>query len=683
MGAELRRLAQGPGLDHRLPARLAARRQGGEQPWAARADRGARPARPARLLRRHLPPAPRGLRGARPRRHRSGLPDPDVAGRGVACGRRRARRPRRHGLDLVRHPVLRQRCAARGAGCGGPGADAAGRGRPRHPAAGRLPAHGSATAGPRGVYLSASATPARTADDGALLRGAGLAVLATLLEGADRASRAAGSQAMAGVPAFPPPRRWRRSCRPGASASAPRCRTPRRRGASGSSWTWWSPASRAWPPTVCCRGRGSTASTTSTTGSGWPGTARPPTRWTPRSCAACTTSPSPTRTATGPGRASPPGWACSCRGGCSSTSRARSSGACRPAWARSSSPRSTRRCVAAGWSSASSHRLDRLRLGPGRSVAAVELTRQAEPAAGRAGYDPLIRVGGLPCWPDRPLAGQLAGDPGDGLETFDGPTPGTGTETLRAGADFDVAVLAVSVGMVPHVADELIAAEPAWRRMVENLSTVATQSAQLWFDATESELGWSGPAGVTLSGFGDTFDTWASMSHLLARESWPSPGGPRSLAYLCGALPDVDPAHAPGRRPEVADALPGAGGRGAVAGRAGRARLPLGPALGRRGPHRPRSARGPVPPGQPRSLRPLRAGHARVRPVPARPRETPASPIWPSPATGPPAASTPAASRRPPGPVCSRRTPSGPAPWAGRREAPRDGDGPWSQGPDR
>jgi len=61
-------------------------------------------------------------------------------------------------------------------------------------------------------------------------------------------------------------------------------------------------------------------------------------------------------------------------------------------------------------------------------------------------------------------------------------------------------------------------------------------------DATEAELGWTGPSGVTLSGFGDTFDTWASMTHLLPRESWPSPGGPRSLAYLCGAMPDVAPA---------------------------------------------------------------------------------------------------------------------------------------------
>jgi uncharacterized protein with NAD-binding domain and iron-sulfur cluster len=187
-------------------------------------------------------------------------------------------------------------------------------------------------------------------------------------------------------------------------------------------------------------------------------------------------------------------------------------------------------------------RLDRLRLGAGRSIASIDLTRQAELAPGRGRYQPLVRVGGLPCWPSRPLVDQLAADPGDRLESHWGPAGGTGTETLLAGEDFDVAVLAVSVGMVPHVAGELIAADPAWRRMVDGIATVATRSAQLWLDATEAELGWHGPPGVTLSGFGDTFDTWAAMSHLLPREGWPAPGGPRGLAYLCGAMPDADPA---------------------------------------------------------------------------------------------------------------------------------------------
>jgi len=98
------------------------------------------------------------------------------------------------------------------------------------------------------------------------------------------------------------------------------------------------------------------------------------------------------------------------------------------------------------------------------------------------------------------------------------------------------------LGMVPYVASELVVANRAWRDMVDRVATVATRSAQLWLTATESDMGWDGPPGVTLSGFGDSFDTWASMSHLLSREAWPTAGPPQSVAYLCGSMPDIDPA---------------------------------------------------------------------------------------------------------------------------------------------
>jgi hypothetical protein len=137
---------------------------------------------------------------------------------------------------------------------------------------------------------------------------------------------------------------------------------------------------------------------------------------------------------------------------------------------------------------------------------------------------------------------QLDTDPGDGLESHAKAAIGSGAERLVAGRDFDVAVLAVSLGMIPHVASELVAADTAWRDMVDSVATVATRSAQLWLDATESEIGWDGPRGVTLSGFGEVFDTWASMSHLLPMEAWPPAVAPRSIAYFCGAMPGVDPA---------------------------------------------------------------------------------------------------------------------------------------------
>lgn len=194
------------------------------------------------------------------------------------------------------------------------------------------------------------------------------------------------------------------------------------------------------------------------------------------------------------------------------------------------------------------HRLDRLHVSAAdRSISAVELTRQAALAAGTATYEPLVRVADLPCWPDRPLTGQLDHDPGADLESHWWSAPGAGRRTLIAGEDFDVVVLAVSLGMVPYVAPELVALDPRWRRMVDSVRTVATQSAQLWIEQDEAALGWRGPDGVTLSGFGETFDTWASMSHLLATEQWPAERPPRSLAYFCGALPDGDPLRAPQR----------------------------------------------------------------------------------------------------------------------------------------
>jgi uncharacterized protein with NAD-binding domain and iron-sulfur cluster len=188
------------------------------------------------------------------------------------------------------------------------------------------------------------------------------------------------------------------------------------------------------------------------------------------------------------------------------------------------------------------HRLDHLALAAGdRQVATITLTRQARLAAGQRRYEPLVRRGGLPCWPAAPLCEQLDGDPGPDLESHHAPgSAGTsdGTEVLVAGRDFDVAVLAVSLGMVPLVAQELVARLPAWRAMTDQVATVATMAAQLWLEVPDRDLGWRGPEGVTLSGFGDTFDTWASMRHLLPLEDWSGSAAPQGLAYLCGAMPD-------------------------------------------------------------------------------------------------------------------------------------------------
>jgi uncharacterized protein with NAD-binding domain and iron-sulfur cluster len=190
------------------------------------------------------------------------------------------------------------------------------------------------------------------------------------------------------------------------------------------------------------------------------------------------------------------------------------------------------------------HRVDALRLDEsGHSIAAIDLGLQAD-VAEVGSYDPLIRMKGLPCWPNAPLQAQLRADDdlaGVDLESFWSPRRDAGRRTLEAGKDFDAVVFAISLGMVPHLCSELLAASPAWRSMVDHIGVVPTQSFQLWLSEDDRALGWRGPDGVTLSGFVTPFDTWASMAHLLAAEHWPETSRPRTIAYFCSVMapPDV------------------------------------------------------------------------------------------------------------------------------------------------
>jgi uncharacterized protein with NAD-binding domain and iron-sulfur cluster len=173
----------------------------------------------------------------------------------------------------------------------------------------------------------------------------------------------------------------------------------------------------------------------------------------------------------------------------------------------------------------------------GASIEAVSMARQARLADGRTEYDPLVRVKGLPCFPSEPRAEQLAdGGTSRDLESVRADRGGEETVLLRAGEDFDNVVLATSLGMVPHVCGELLERSPRWRRMVEHVATVPTQALQLWLRREERDLGWVDP-GATVSAYLAPFDTYASMSHLIAREDWRDGGRPESIAYFCSVLP--------------------------------------------------------------------------------------------------------------------------------------------------
>jgi len=192
------------------------------------------------------------------------------------------------------------------------------------------------------------------------------------------------------------------------------------------------------------------------------------------------------------------------------------------------------------------HRLENVKIGAPEDgdaphVTALEFDVQAEIKGGRE-YRPLVDVRRLPCWPARPdhrqlLDGERLEREGRDFESF-WDSRRVGQKVLEVERDFDLVVLGVGLGAVPHVCSEIVARDPRWRAMVDHVKTVATQAFQIWLRPDLKELGWSEPP-ITVSGFVEPFDTWADMRHLVAEESWRDE--PRGLAYFCNVLPDLEP----------------------------------------------------------------------------------------------------------------------------------------------
>lgn len=198
------------------------------------------------------------------------------------------------------------------------------------------------------------------------------------------------------------------------------------------------------------------------------------------------------------------------------------------------------------FNAATALRLDRQKLG----IHAIDMVEQA--ALAGPDYDPLVNVNDLLCWPSQPDWTQL--QPGtypEGVDFECEKDPPQGKKyTLHHGKDFDQVILGASLGSIPYLAKELIAAEPRWRAMVANVHTVATQAAQFWLNRTAADLGWdalvaahnSGPQTdlkTVITSFAEPLDTWADMSDLLVREAWPKKDPPVQLAYFCSPAHDV------------------------------------------------------------------------------------------------------------------------------------------------
>ncbi len=185
------------------------------------------------------------------------------------------------------------------------------------------------------------------------------------------------------------------------------------------------------------------------------------------------------------------------------------------------------------------HRVDGLHLSPDRNgLDGITIGVQAALPAGIDSYDPLLDVRGLPCFPAAPLTDRIVIPDGidpAALESHWGRRDDVATTRLRRGVDFDDVVLAIPLGMAPLICDELLDDSDAWRSMVANVPTVATQALQLWLREDEPTLGWRWP-GATISGYVHPFDTFSSMPQVIDAEDWPDHDRPGTVAYFCSTM---------------------------------------------------------------------------------------------------------------------------------------------------
>ena len=190
----------------------------------------------------------------------------------------------------------------------------------------------------------------------------------------------------------------------------------------------------------------------------------------------------------------------------------------------------------------------------GDAIGSIRVTRQV--ALKDCGYDPLVTVKGLDCWPSVPRFSQIdvaqaallqehqvdlesywSDWPALYRQAFGAPLPEL---TLERGRDFDHVVFGIPLGAVPELCPQLLARSPALRAASDKVRTVSTQAYQVWLNQDLAQLGWTylpnGQAPV-LGGFSKPYDTWLPAAQLVAREDWPADLMPKGISYFCSVLP--------------------------------------------------------------------------------------------------------------------------------------------------
>lgn len=211
------------------------------------------------------------------------------------------------------------------------------------------------------------------------------------------------------------------------------------------------------------------------------------------------------------------------------------------------------------------HKVDQLKLSADKmSVAEIDFSVQAHCLNGE--YKPLIGpIKNLMCWPNHPnyeqlkegdalkLSDELAGG-GYDLESYWTRWQAPAQKTLKVGEDFDQIVLAISIGAIPYLCQDMVnddgnlplsndpAGRTRWQAMVDQVPTVQTQAMQLWFNDDLPALGLPSLPGdnVWIAGtYVNPLGGQVDFSHLLKVEDWPANSAPKGLLYICGTMPDA------------------------------------------------------------------------------------------------------------------------------------------------
>ena len=204
-------------------------------------------------------------------------------------------------------------------------------------------------------------------------------------------------------------------------------------------------------------------------------------------------------------------------------------------------------------------KVEALRLDPQdrTCVSAVEMTIQATLKDPQADYQPLIDVKGLPSWPATPhyeqlVEGEYLRAAHIDLESYWNGWPTAAFPHLQTphrlvrGVDYDQIVFAIALGAVPHLCDELIGENPAWKDMVAKIPALQTQAMQLWLSKDLYQLGWAEPLDPAKNELALSATYFcppngnAEFHDLLKWECWPADNQPKALWYFCGLMPDYE-----------------------------------------------------------------------------------------------------------------------------------------------